>query len=1679
MSAPGNRPRLSLGSLNVNGLRCKAKRQAVFRQLQQREGGLDILVLQETHCASLAEAESWTRQGAGPGMPWLGRAAWACGTAMSSGVAILVHESVLVEAFEVVDSHPTGRWVVVRLRTPEVELFVGSVYAPAVAAERAAFFEVLHAALPRRPQREAPLLLGGDWNCVESVQLDTVGGSGNTRLGGFLDGLQPLMHDLELQDAYRTAFPDRRDFTHRSASAGTAARLDRWLVEATVMEQVEALSLVDGWPGDHRLATMRLTFAEGVLRGPGQWTFPLPLLGDEGFCVGLEAAIAAWLAARPVTPQRPAGKRWELLKVYIKEYTQRHSMSQRRQQRRVAAQLRRPAQRAAQQAVGGQDLPMQAASLAQWATAQQRLQERQLQAAARAAHFAGVLWEDYGEGSTFWFHRLGRERRAATVITALYDVPSPTLPPASPAAQGTCPVVSLASAEGKSRAAELIAAFYDGDSPEGLFKVRSTDAVVAATVLGCVDKRLSDVDRATCEGAHPAGHIAATELLRALRTCARGKRPGIDGLPYEVYTRFWPVLGEHLAEVFNEALAAGEGALLPRCQRTGLVVLLHKQGDRKSLTNYRPITLLCCDYKILAKALARRWGGPLARTIDITQTAFLPGRWIGDNVLFHLEEVDYLDVAREPGAVVFCDFEKAYDRVQRPWVMACMGAMGFGPHARAWAGLLHRETLARCAFNGWRTRHFTVRSGVAQGSPLSPLLYVVAAQPLAALMRYLQRQGRFVSPMLPDGTPAPPSHQHADDTTLHVASLADAQRAWQEGIMPFCAASGSAANAGKTVVMLLGSLRMDAAWDGASFVDGQTGVRVAARLEAVRHLGIMLGPGQVGVAAREDRYRSLLGAIKARVLHWSRFGLSDHGRAHIAKQVLASKLVYYLYYSMPSARLFAEVEKTIMAFVAGAPGRMHPRRVVAQLPWNLGGRAVVCLPAIARALQASIVVRLLMPVAHPWKVLMGQWYGRSGEWLAQHPHVQPRDIDTLGYGVRLVLSAFPLGGLARGEGAVPRRVLAAAHHLRGLQPGRTIAPTELSSVQQGIEPLFFNPSVSLAGEGGYLLPTRFGRAVAARVTTVSALLTALEDPLLLQPAAAALRQELLRLRQALPPTWCDGGSAAQHQQHAAAEWWQWQQQAQVSSSAGGSNGALLAGGGGLLVARRQPGGATAEVYTVAADHGLVHRGAIQWPPTEGQYALRRPCIVVAVPQARRHVGAPATLLLAGQVQGHGSQPQGQLQGGGAPALASSHAARCRSYWAGPATGPDAAPMDASGWGAARRPLVSYSVRAATQHVIQLRAQQLLASFSYGEPLRPAIWQTAQLDGVAQLAQHWASATAASVGETSATQQGGQRRNRQQWEAVEPALQPAWMRPRSGRPRLAPGDRVALRRQLQEAAPAVSTGGGDMGSGDSWWRGLDSCPVTPVQTARQPWHGVWLQLHCAPGVSRQHRMLAWQALHGALPCGAWEAHTAARRGTAPAACPTATCHRLECGAAAEDLLHVFVECPTAAAVLQWASDLWVAYSGMPAGPPRCAAVWLAGDRAVWDPGDGQLWVVWQVLRAACIYFIWVQRCKARSQAGNARAGSPGATAALVVAYLRQCIAADHSRAFASASAYATVAGSWLPHRAPLCQSIFVERWARDNVLCSISVASPVSFTLHLSTSHPVPVPHADASGSFSL
>ena len=110
--------------------------------------------------------------------------------------------------------------------------------------------------------------------------------------------------------------------------------------------------------------------------------------------------------------------------------------------------------------------------------------------------------------------------------------------------------------------------------------------------------------------------------------------------------------------------------------KTSNTHVIYKKGDRKSLKNWRPISLINVDYKICSKALSVRLSKVLQFIVDPDQTCSVPGRRISSNLHLLRDILDYITRTNETGILVSLDQEKAFDRVNRTFfriVLVCFG----------------------------------------------------------------------------------------------------------------------------------------------------------------------------------------------------------------------------------------------------------------------------------------------------------------------------------------------------------------------------------------------------------------------------------------------------------------------------------------------------------------------------------------------------------------------------------------------------------------------------------------------------------------------------------------------------------------------------------------------------------------------------------------------------------------------------------------------------------------------------------------------------------------------------------------------------------------------------------------------------------------------------------------------
>lgn len=137
---------------------------------------------------------------------------------------------------------------------------------------------------------------------------------------------------------------------------------------------------------------------------------------------------------------------------------------------------------------------------------------------------------------------------------------------------------------------------------------------------------------------------------------------------------------------FNYGFQKGE---LTISQRQSIVRLIPKKDkDLSRLKNWRPISLLNLDYKIATKALALRLKKVLPSIINDAQTAYMEGRFIGENIRLISDILHFTAQQNLEGIALFIDFEKAFDSLEWDFLLKTLDTFQFGHDFKSWVKIL-------------------------------------------------------------------------------------------------------------------------------------------------------------------------------------------------------------------------------------------------------------------------------------------------------------------------------------------------------------------------------------------------------------------------------------------------------------------------------------------------------------------------------------------------------------------------------------------------------------------------------------------------------------------------------------------------------------------------------------------------------------------------------------------------------------------------------------------------------------------------------------------------------------------------------------------------------------------------------------------------------------------------------
>ncbi|CAA7030770.1 unnamed protein product [Microthlaspi erraticum] len=258
--------------------------------------------------------------------------------------------------------------------------------------------------------------------------------------------------------------------------------------------------------------------------------------------------------------------------------------------------------------------------------------------------------------------------------------------------------------------------------------------------------------------------VTENEVKIALFAMHPEKAPGPDGMTALFYQKFWDILKQDITKMVNDFLV--EGTIVAGMNETN-ICLIPKKDKPQEMSQFRPISLCNVSYKIISKLLCQRLKRIFPNFISETQSAFVAGRQITDNILIAQELFHALRTnpgGRTKRMAIKTDMSKAYDRVEWEFIEAVMRKMGFAETWIRWIMRCITSVSYHVLINGQPRGNIIPQRGLRQGDPLSLFIFILCTEALIALLNEAEEKGRITGMRVARASP-PVSHLlFADDS---------------------------------------------------------------------------------------------------------------------------------------------------------------------------------------------------------------------------------------------------------------------------------------------------------------------------------------------------------------------------------------------------------------------------------------------------------------------------------------------------------------------------------------------------------------------------------------------------------------------------------------------------------------------------------------------------------------------------------------------------------------------------------------------------------------------------------------------------------------------------------------------------------------------------------------------------
>jgi len=346
-----------------------------------------------------------------------------------------------------------------------------------------------------------------------------------------------------------------------------------------------------------------------------------------------------------------------------------------------------------------------------------------------------VRWTKFGDESTKFFHAAATERYRHNTITSLETEDGRQI------------------TEHFEKAALLLEAYKK--------RMGMTTNPIMQIDLENLIHRHNNLD-------HLSEPVTREEIDKTIAQMPTDKSPGPDGFNGLFFKKCWHIIKEDIYDLCNEFFA---GNLDLKAINSSFITLIPKCNNPSSVNDFRPISLLNSVLKLLTKIMSDRLQRVIIPLVHQNQYGFIKNRTIQDCLAWSFEYIHQCQYSKQEIIILKLDFEKAFDTIEHSTILCMLHHLGFTSTWCNWVKRILDTGTSAILLNGTPGKEFQCKRGVRQGDPLSPLLFVIAAELLQYIVNKAHSQGIFSLPIPCSASNDFPIIQYADDTIMVMKAL--------------------------------------------------------------------------------------------------------------------------------------------------------------------------------------------------------------------------------------------------------------------------------------------------------------------------------------------------------------------------------------------------------------------------------------------------------------------------------------------------------------------------------------------------------------------------------------------------------------------------------------------------------------------------------------------------------------------------------------------------------------------------------------------------------------------------------------------------------------------------------------------------------------------------------------------